>query len=151
MNNYRGLRKRERDNIKSILLNTYGFNVPNEWQFMFLGKGRVWLVPHELRDFDTEKLNVELMGIYFCFYDREILRLSPEGAHIVGKEATKNVLLITEEQAKQTIRGFDLDIETNLDAKYIILKSKKGIIGVGKNHKTKVLCQISKKLRIRSS
>ena len=135
--------------LKNELLNTYGFKTPNDWLFYYLNENRIWLLSPELAEFDTGYLNVELKGLYFCYFDYERLRLSPEGAQLIGMKASKNVLLITDKQAEEIIRGFDIDIETNLEADYLILKTRKGILGVGKNHKNKVLCQFRKNSRIR--
>ncbi len=147
---YHELRKRESDNIKELLLDTYGFKMPNDWMLYYLGNFRVWVLRDEFFELPLDKLNVEVMGFYLCYFDGKLLRLSIKGAEIVGKSADKNVLDITEREAEDLIRGFDVDKETELDAEYIILKSPKGIIGVGRNHKHKVLCQIKKNRRVRN-
>jgi NOL1/NOP2/fmu family ribosome biogenesis protein len=147
---YSELRKREADEIKELLLDTYGFAMPNSWKLYFLGKSKVWVLKEEFFDLPLEKLNVETMGFYLCHFERDIFRLSIHGAQVVGKNATKNILEISLKDAWNLIRGFDIDKETGMDATYIILKSPIGIIGVGKNHKTKILCQIKKNRRIRN-
>ncbi|MBN1923171.1 MAG: hypothetical protein JW791_00225 [Nanoarchaeota archaeon] len=146
---YKILKKHDLKRIKELLLDVYGFTVPNDWRFYNTSDERIWLLTPELEDYDFSNYNIEAMGLYFCFFDSERFRLSPEAAQLVGESAGKNVLLISDEQAEQLIRGFDIDIETGLDAEYIILKTSKGIIGVGKNHKSKVLCQFRKNRRIR--
>jgi len=147
---YSELRKREADKVKDLLLELYGFTMPKEWMLYYLGKGRVWVLKEEFFNLPIDKLNVEVMGFYLCHFENEIFRLSIYGAQLVAKSATKNVLEITEKEADELIRGFDIDKATNLDAEYIILKSPIGVIGVGKNHKTKILCQIKKNRRIRN-
>ena len=135
--------------MKERLLDTYGFKVPNDWLFYTLGESRVWLFTSEIADFDDSELWVETKGLYFCYVDNERLRLSPEGAQLVGLKANKNIFMLSIEQAEQIIRGFDINVITNLEAEYIILNTPKGIIGIGKNHKDKILCQIKKNRRIR--
>jgi len=147
---YHELRKKEIDNIKELLLENYGFVMPNSWKLYYLGKCKVWVLKEEFFNLPLEKFNVETMGFYLCHYERDIFRLSIQGAQIVGKKASKNVLDISLKDAWELIRGFDIDKETGLNATYIILKSPIGIIGVGKNHKVKVLCQIKKNRRIRN-
>jgi NOL1/NOP2/fmu family ribosome biogenesis protein len=147
---YHELRKRESDNIKELLLDTYGFKMPKEWMLYYLGNFRVWVLFEDFFSLPLDKLNVEVMGFYLCYFDGKLLRLSIKGAQIVGSLADKNVLEITEREAEDLIRGFDVEKETGLSAEYIILKSPKGIIGVGKNHGHKVLCQIKKSRRVRN-
>lgn len=147
---YSELRKKEVDSIKNLLFDNYGFNMPKDWMLYYLGKNKVWVLKEEFFDLPISKLNVEVMGFYLCHYEYDIFRLSILGAQLVGENATKNVLDISLREAWELIRGFDIDKVTNLDATYIILKSPIGIIGVGKNHKTKVLCQIKKNRRIRN-
>lgn len=147
--NYKRLKRGVEREFKQRLESLYGFKTPKDWLFYTLNDNRIWLLSSELVNFDTKNVNVELIGLYFSFFDSERLRLSPEGAQIVGLTASKNVLLISDEDAEQLIRGFDLDINTNLDAEYIIIKTRKGVLGVGKNHKDKLLCQFKKNRRIR--
>ena len=147
---YHELRKREIDQVKELLLGNYGFSMPNSWKLYYLGKSKVWVLKEEFFDLPLERFNVETMGFYLCHFEHDIFRLSIQGAQIVGKKASKNILDISLKEAWELIRGFDIDKETGLEATYIILKSPVGIIGVGKNHKTKVLCQIKKNRRIRN-
>jgi NOL1/NOP2/fmu family ribosome biogenesis protein len=147
---YHELRKKEVDKIKNLLLNVYGFKMPKSWLLYYLGKNKVWVLKEDFFDLTISKLNVEVMGFYLCHYERNIFRLSILGAQLVGKTATDNVLDISLKDAWNLIRGFDIDKVTNLSATYIILRSPIGIIGVGKNHKIKVLCQIKKNRRVRN-
>jgi NOL1/NOP2/fmu family ribosome biogenesis protein len=147
---YSELRKKETDTIKGLLFDNYGFSMPKSWNLYYLGKNKVWVVKEEFFDLPIQRLNVEVMGFYLCHFEHDIFRLSILGAQLVGENASKNVLDISLKEAWELIRGFDIDKETNLDATYIILKSPIGIIGVGKNHKTKVLCQIKKNRRVRN-
>ncbi|MDD2678646.1 MAG: hypothetical protein PHG04_02760 [Candidatus Nanoarchaeia archaeon] len=147
---YSELRKRERNKIKEMLFEDYGFSMPNEWMLYYLGKNRVWVLKEDFFNLPLDKLNVEVMGFCLCYFDFKMLRLSFNGAQIVGENANKNVLEISIKEAEELIRGFNIEKETNMGAEYLILKSPAGIIGVGKNHKTRVLCQINKNRRIRN-
>jgi NOL1/NOP2/fmu family ribosome biogenesis protein len=146
--NYEPLSRRADLDFRERLVKTYGCTIPDNFQFYTLGKDSVYLVPGEVAKFDTQDFRVEIKGLYFSHYDQEYLRLSPEGAQIVEKTAVKNVLDITNEEAEKMIRGYDLEKENSLDASFVILRCPKGVIGVGKNHKTRVLCQISKSRRV---
>ncbi len=140
------LLKRLRTTIKDI----YGFDLPKDWVFYTRNNKKIWLTNQDVDNLEKKNLNIETIGIYFCYIDENTLRLSPEGAQLVGEKATKNVLDISLEDANKIIRGFDIEVKNNLDATYVILRSPLGIIGVGKNHKTKILCQIRKNRRIRA-
>ena len=62
------------------------------------------------------------------------IKLSIEGANIVGKKATKNVALINEKEAIKFIEGNDIynfkEVNCELN-NFIILKNGEDIIGVG--------------------
>ncbi len=136
--------------LKATIKELYGFDIPEEWIFYTINNKKIWLTNKDVDNINKEDLNIETVGIYFCYFDEKGLRLSPEGAQLVGKKATKNILDISMEDANKIIRGFDIEVKNNLDATYVILRSPIGIIGVGKNHKTKILCQIRKNRRIRA-
>lgn len=147
--NYKPLKKHLLKKFKKDLFETYGFKTPSNWLFYTLGEDRVWLLSKELVDFNTKNLNVEVMGLYFSFFDGERLRLSPEAAQLIGKKAFKNVVMISDKQAEDLIRGFNIEKNTDSSAEYVIVKSSKGVLGVGKNHGDKILCQFRKNRRIR--
>ncbi|VVB74938.1 Ribosomal RNA small subunit methyltransferase F [Candidatus Tiddalikarchaeum anstoanum] len=145
---YKKLSKSFDEEFRNKIFENYGFQIPPDWVFYNLGKDSIWLVPGKVSTFDTKDLIVEIKGLYFSHYDGDFLRLSPEGAQIVGSKATKGILDITNDEAEKMIRGFDIDKVNNLEAEFVILKCPSGIIGVGKNHKTRVLCQIGKQRRV---
>lgn len=147
---YTRLNNSELNCFKNELFETYGFETPNNWEFRELGKNRVWLLSKKVSEFNTNDYNVESEGLYFAYFDKNRLRLSPEGAQLIGETASKNVLELNEDESEKIIRGFDIEKNTGLEAEYVILKTSKGILGVGKNKKSKVLCQFRKNRRIKS-
>ena len=62
--------------------------------------------------------------------DRIGLRLSIEGSQILGKQATKNILEVTDEQAAQWFSGQDIQTESGLKG-FVLVKHKQDFLGCG--------------------
>ena len=85
--------------------------------------------------------------MYFCELGKEI-RLSIEGSQLVGPKATKNIAEITEQQAKQWLKGEDLEIKDNHYSGFIIIKHDNYFLGAGKYKENKILNYVGKSRRI---
>ena len=73
------------------------------------------------------------MGLYIGRNDRGKIRLSVEGAQIVGKSAQKNICEI--DDVWNFLRGFDVSPTKMIkcdDNEYVLVKYKTDIIGVAK-------------------
>jgi NOL1/NOP2/fmu family ribosome biogenesis protein len=135
--------------IHQMLKHRFGFDRRLDYNFSKSGKGRIWVYSKEVDKIRLKDLNVEAIGLYFCFREMNGLRLSIEGAQLIGKYAKKNVIELDEEQVQRWIRGFDLDVEEKLENGYVILKFGKDIIGCGKYKNGKLLNIVRKGRRIK--
>ena len=135
--------------IHQLLKDRFGFDRRLDYNFSKSGKGRIWVYSKEVDKIRLEDLNVEAVGLYFCFKEKKGLRLSIEGAQLIGKYAEKNVVELDEEQVQRWIRGFDLRVKERLENGYVILKSGKDIIGCGKYKDGKLLNIVRKGRRIK--
>ncbi len=134
--------------LKKALRDDYGFTPPEEWVFLERGKNKIWLTNKKVVNHILKDSRIEGMGIYFGYLDNHNIRLRVESSQLIGPHASKNLLEISEEQARMYIRGYNLEINNNLDKIYVILHYKNGFIGVGKNNGEKIFCHIPKKRRI---
>ncbi|MEM2144021.1 MAG: hypothetical protein QW279_01565 [Candidatus Jordarchaeaceae archaeon] len=70
-------------------------------------------------------------GVYFGKLDKEgKIRLSIEGAQLIGKKAKKNIIEINYDEAEKWMKGENLKIESETQG-YVILKWKNYYLGCG--------------------
>ncbi len=112
-------------------------------------KDRIYLANKEVMHMDFAKLRVNSIGLYFAQVKEEQFRLSVEGSQMIGKIATKNVVEVSQEQAKQWFRGEDVTTDLNAKEGFIILKHDKDFIGCGKVKEGKILNFLSKIRRVK--
>ena len=143
------LKSREVKEIQQMLKERFGFDRRLDYIFSKSGKGRVWIFSKEVDKIELRDLNVEAIGLYFCFREKNALRLSIEGAQLIGKYAKKNVIELDEERVQRWIRGFDLNVEEKVENGYVILKFKEDIIGCGKYKDGKLLNIVRKGRRVK--
>ena len=86
----------------------------------------------------VERLNVDSIGMCFATSD-DGLRINVDMAHLVANQLTDGIVEITDDQAKQWLRGENLVFDENqqnsikdFSKKYLILKNQGDIVGIGK-------------------
>ncbi|MEM5790739.1 MAG: hypothetical protein QXP77_01685 [Candidatus Aenigmatarchaeota archaeon] len=96
-------------------------------------ENKIWLSTKKIFEIDLKKLKINSFGLYFGKLKRnEKIHLSPEGAQIVGRNAIKNVLELSEEETRKFMEGSDLKIKIPENCEshnFVILKSKDDILG----------------------
>lgn len=113
-------------------------------------KDKIYIANREIEHIDLSKLNINTVGMYFAELKKDQLRLSVEGAQMIGASATKNVLEITTEQMKQWFKGDDIDIKEEGELNgFVILRSKKDFLGTGKIKENKILNFLPKTRRLK--
>ena len=112
---------------------------------------KIWLMSREVAEFDYGNLRLNSAGIYFGRFDNEKLRMSIEGAQIVGKSAKKNLAIISQEDAQNFIRGQDLLAEKEIsceEGQNVIVLSESTILGVSKYKSGSLLSVLPKNRKI---
>ncbi|HDG64084.1 MAG TPA: hypothetical protein ENG72_01790 [Thermococcus sp.] len=70
-------------------------------------------------------------GLYFGKIESDGIRLTIEGAFLVGPKAKRNIIEVSEDEAIQWLAGEDLKIKTPIKG-WVILKWGKYYLGCGK-------------------
>jgi NOL1/NOP2/fmu family ribosome biogenesis protein len=140
------LNNKEIKEILNLIEKQWGAKLDLDYAFLKNQKNKVFLIDKDLSKIDTSKLRINSIGMYFCETEKGI-RLSIEGSQIIGKKATKNIVEIDEQQAKQWLKGEDLEINGNYSG-FVILKHKNYFLGCGKFKEDKILNYVSKERRI---
>ncbi|PIN94307.1 hypothetical protein COU53_04070 [Candidatus Pacearchaeota archaeon CG10_big_fil_rev_8_21_14_0_10_30_48] len=96
-------------------------------------------------------MHVELIGSRIANIDSEETRIAFDAINIpeIKSQIKENIIEITDEQAEKWMTGEDLQIETNSNKKYIVIKNKDDLLGVGKIQGTFIKNYVPKERRAR--
>lgn len=94
-------------------------------------KERVCLLSRDIDNISVRNLRINSLGLYIAEVKNDTLRLSIEGAQLVGPFAKKNVCEVSAEQMKEWFKGNDVPVEGKYDG-FIILKCGSDFIGAGR-------------------
>ncbi|WP_115862843.1 DUF7122 family protein [Halorussus litoreus] len=97
------------------------FGVPPEtfegYSFWEKGKGKIWILRGEV----TSPIRVEALGLTFLRTRQEHWKPTTNAVQRFGREASRNVLELTREQARQFVRGETQAIEWDGDWGYLVV------------------------------
>jgi len=142
------LNNKEIKEIYELIEEQWGAKLKLDYGFLRNNKDRIFIVTKDISKIDTLKLRLNSAGMYFCEVDAKGIRLSIEGAQIIGPEATKNVVELSEEETKKWLKGEELEKECKGCNGFVILKNKSDFMGTGKYSNGKILNYVSKVRRI---
>ena len=130
--------------MKNYLKSQFGAKI--ELEFEISQKGRVWAQNKPV--FGFEMNSVVRKGLYFGFIEHDGLRLSMDGAQIVGPKAEKNILELNREEMTEWMRGYAFDKKAPVG--YLLLKYNDHYIGCGKSNGERIWNNVPKERRIRN-
>lgn len=139
------LNNKQTKNILSMIKARWGCDFPKDYVFI-QNKEKILIVNKDIAKLDFEKIRVNRVGLYVAEISNDEIRLSIEGSQMIGKKAIKNVLDLQEQEARDWIRGNDLDIEAPKG--FFIIKYKNDFLGSGKSMGDKILNFVPKTRRI---
>jgi NOL1/NOP2/fmu family ribosome biogenesis protein len=131
--------------VSEIIEEKFGAKI--DFKLKEAGKRRIYAYK-ECAKLEKQLIEIIHYGVYFGKFDKVgELRLSIEGAQLVGEKAKKNIMEIDQEKAVKWMKGEDLKVESE-DQGYVLLKWKKYYLGCGKLEKGKIKNFIPKDRRI---
>ncbi|MBW2987171.1 hypothetical protein KY336_01350 [Candidatus Woesearchaeota archaeon] len=137
--------------FKKIILDQWGSDFEDKYHVLKHPNGRTYIVNKEMDEIDIDKLRISTVGLYFATWNAKGFRLSIEGSQLIGPEAKKNVIELTDKQTEQWLLGqeFELPKKQSIETKgYVIVKHKKDFMGSGKIAGSKLLNFVPKTRRI---
>ena len=105
---------------------------------------------HDLRyALNSNKIKNKLnsIGIYFCKYEKDGIRLSIEGSMLM-KNPKKNVIKLNKKQFEEWMKGNDLEIKHPKE--YVLLEYENMVVGCGKSNEENIRNFIPKSRRMHS-
>ena len=131
MFNYKIFNSRDKKKLLEELEEHYGIkDLRLDYVFLQNPKGRIYITNRDIEKIPLDKIRINSLGLYFANQDKPGLRLSVEGSQILGKQATKNILEINQEQTNQWFSGQDIKTESNLQG-FVLVKHKEDFLGCG--------------------
>lgn len=141
----------EKKEIEKKLQNQFGIKKING-TLLQRGQDRIFLYQGEFKELQIKILEktsqVERVGLYFCKFQNDEIRLSIEGTHILKDQIKKNIFELTEEQAEIWMKGNELNIKSGMNG-IIIIKYKDNFLGCGKASNEKITNFIPKNRRLK--
>lgn len=153
---YNILNSKETKHILEKIRDHYGYDIDkNELDYALLMNKdkRIYIISKDLARVPYDDMKVDGIGAYFGELYNEKLRLSIEGAQIIGPHATKNIYDLNYDQMISWIKGNDIEFDDVGDdfviVRYLEPKTQKyDILGCGKyNRQTRKLINYVSKSR----
>ncbi|HLD57455.1 MAG TPA: hypothetical protein VJA47_04060 [archaeon] len=100
-------------------------------EFLEESKGRVFITTKDVAKI-VGGVRPVTVGLLFCRLGEHSIKLSSNITQLFGNKATKNIVFLSEVEAKKFIEGEDLEIQkTEATDGYVIVKHKDYPLGVG--------------------
>lgn len=87
-------------------------------------------------------------GIYFGRIESDGIRLTIEGAFLVGPKATKNIVELDDEKARRYLAGESIEVDEGVNG-WVILKWRSYYLGSAKAKGSRLLNYVPKERRLR--
>ncbi|MDP7181616.1 MAG: hypothetical protein QF486_04830 [Candidatus Woesearchaeota archaeon] len=117
----------------------------DKYALILTDRQKLYLVNRDIENVELDKLNVSSIGLYVAEVGKGN-RLSIEGAQMVAKTATQNILALNEEQAKAWLRGEDVPVQGA--AGFVLVKYNEDILGCGNLKEGVLLNYVPKNRRV---
>lgn len=144
------LNSKEVKEIKHQIIAQWGAFPPLEVAFLKSAKNKLYIVNRDIERLPQKGLRIDTLGMYFGeIFDSGNIRLSVEGAQMVGKVATKGILTLTDEQLDMWLKGRDVDTGDVQLLGFFILKHRNDIVGCGHCKNGKISNYMPKNRRIK--
>lgn len=147
MENLRFLKSKEVKDILRIIESQWGCKSELDHNFLISTKGDIFLINRDIEKIDFEKLKINNLGLYFAKYRNNEIRLSIEGSQIIGPNAKKDVLELSEEQIKNYIKGEGIEVKKE-DSGFLLIKNNDDFFGCSKIKNNRLLNFFPKARRI---
>ena len=128
----------------------WGCDFKEDYAFLQNKDGKVFIVNKDIAKIDFKKIRINSVGLYFAEVRNNEIRLSIEGSQIIGPKAKENIIELNEKEAREWLKGFDLDKEANME-NFVIIKHGNDYLGTGKIRDNKIFNFVPKTRRLNVS
>jgi NOL1/NOP2/fmu family ribosome biogenesis protein len=96
--------------LKAALLTQFGFSGDLPYIFYMSNKDRIYAATPDLSLLRMEGMHIDALGLYIGTWE-EGVRLSLEGAQLVGPGAAHHVLQLNDEEVEEYLKGNPFDLQ----------------------------------------
>ena len=146
MENLEILNTRNKKDIEKKIKKQFGCDFKLDFAVFKNSKNKLFLLNKDVEKIRLDELRINSLGLYFGENRHAELRLSTEGAQLVGKKATKNIIELDDAQAEQWMNGKDFEYNSEFHG-FVIIKNKDNILGCGRLKDTTLLNYVQKERR----
>ncbi len=145
------LNTREKKDILKTIKEQWGAELKTDLVFLLNSKFKLYLMSKDFAKLDESSLHIDKIGMYFgeVMKNKEI-RLSIEGSQMVGPIAKKNVVEVSDGEAKVWLHGNNIIRKNIKESGFVIIKNNDDFIGCGRVKEEEILNLIPKTRRILS-
>ena len=144
------LSQKEIKGILQQLEQQFGFHEKLPYVFAKSEKNKIYIINEDIKNLDRNHIRINSIGMYFGELLDDGIRLSIEGAQMIGPRARLSIALLDDREMQEWLRGEDIPNRFDLRG-YILIKNKDDFLGCGKATENKILNYVPKTRRIRSS
>ena len=150
MQNLKVLGRKDKKKFLELLKKQFGFEKKLDYVFLINNKNKIFIVNKELVNIDLNKIRINSIGMYIAEFRNDEVRLSIEGSQFIGPDAKKNILGLNDKEAREWLKGNDLEKEINLKG-FVIIKNDNDFLGCGKVKEKGILNFVPKTRRLNVS
>lgn len=144
------LNSKEVKHIREKVIRQFGYFLQEDYAYLENENRKIFLINKDLARVDLKKLIVDKFGLYFAELNDSEVRLSKEGAQLLGMKARedkvelKNVVELSAEELKEYFQGVDLDKDCGGENKLVLLQYDGKVIGCAKYKEGRILNYLPK-------
>lgn len=152
MENLIALNNKKVKKIISVLNSQFGYEGDSLKKYAFFLKEKdnsLKIITRDVAIINEYKINIDSMGLRIGKEIADGILLSIDGSQIIGPHCNKNILEISREEARNWLKGFDL--ETKHENGFVLLKHNNDFLGTGKVKNGRILNNVPKTRRLKCS
>ncbi|MBI5389459.1 hypothetical protein HZB01_03705 [Candidatus Woesearchaeota archaeon] len=143
------LNSKEVRNIQKKLVEQWGCSLPGEFVLFQNQKNKLYLTNREIGLMDPKNFRIDAMGLYVGEVQEDGIRLSIEGSQIIGKNATQNVVSLSEQQMRAWMNGEQVTVDDAYNCRcHVLVRYLDDFLGCGKLKGTSLLNYVPKERRM---
>lgn len=150
MKNLRILNNKEIKKILSLIKQQWNASPKLDYGFLMNKENKIFLVNRDIAKIDLAKLRINSLGLYLGEIAHGELRLSIECSQLIGPFAKKNIIELSDKEARDWLKGFDLEKQTDCTG-HVILRNNNDYLGTGRVKENRILNFIPKNRRLKVS
>jgi NOL1/NOP2/fmu family ribosome biogenesis protein len=147
MHNNKFLNKKQAREIIGLLKKQWDCEIELDYVFMLSDKDKAYIVNRDIERIDLSKLRINSLGMYLGEIKHNEIRLTIEGAQLIGPHAKKNIVELDDKEARLWLKGYDIDKEASAQG-FVILKHNSDFLGTGRYKDGKISNFVPKTRRI---